>query len=152
MRVAAVSTFLPDTKIIVVAIEEAFVASEDNCARSLKLLLLYMWACGFDSCKVLGLLFLLSTSYQICKMSKIWFLLVSASQQIEKRKVILSWAAWGETTFFRSLWDFLCWTWLNVQDVLAENIIGRKLRSMNVYQLLHIGWNTFIEIISGWIS
>ena len=37
----------------------------------------------------------------------------------------------------------------HVQDVLAKNIIGRKLSSMNVYQLLHIGQNTFIEIISG---
>ena len=32
-----------------------------------------------------------------------------------------------------------------VQDILVENIIRRKLFSMNVYQLQNIGRNTFME-------
>ena len=32
-----------------------------------------------------------------------------------------------------------------VKDILTENIIHRKLYSMNVHQLQHIGQNTFIK-------
>ena len=37
--------------------------------------------------------------------------------------------------------------WVNnlIEGILAENIILRKWLSMNVYQLQHIGRNTFIE-------
>ena len=41
--------------------------------------------------------------------------------------------------------DFLDLQKIMVEGILAENIILRKWLSMNVYQLQHIGRNTFIK-------